>query len=159
MFRQWDEKVEAFPAERTDDPFTEAVSFGAPIRGPQYSQAHVSHRLIELRREDAIAIMEKKTVGMVRGNRFSKLLLRPGCRWVIRAMDVQQLSCAEFYDDQHIETLERRGDHRQEITGHDHLGVISHESGPALIATRLSSRVMRHVFSYRTGGYLDPKLE
>jgi hypothetical protein len=74
-------------------------------------------------------------------------------------MDVQQLSCAEFDDDQHIKTLERRGDHRQEIAGHDPLGVIGHESGPALIATRLSSRVMRHVLSYRTGRYLDPKLE
>ena len=66
-------------------------------------------------------------------------------------MDVQQLAYAEFDDDQHIETLERRGDHRQETTGHDHFGVISHESGPALIATRLSSRVVRYVLSYRPG--------
>ncbi len=65
VFSQWDEKVEAFPAERAYDTFTDAVSFGAPIRGPQYSQSHVSNRLIELRREDAIAIMDKKTVVMV----------------------------------------------------------------------------------------------
>jgi hypothetical protein len=119
----------------------------------------VRNRLIELGREDGIAIMDKKTVVMVRGYRFSKLLLGPcGC-WVIRDMDVQQLACAEFDDDQHIEALERRCDHRQEIAGHDHLRVIGHESGPALIATRLSSWVMRHVLSYRTGRYLDPKLE
>ncbi len=159
VFRQWDETVEAFPAERTDDTFTEAVSFGAPIWGPQDSQSHVSNRLIELGREDAIAIMDKKTVVMVRGYCLSKLLLGPCGRWVIRDMDVQQLSCAEFYDDQHIKTLERRGDHSQEITGHDRLGVISHESGPALIATRLSPRVFRHVLSYHTGRYLDPELE
>lgn len=103
--------------------------------------------------------MEKKTVVMVRGYRFSKLLLGPCCRWVIRDMDVQQLSCSEFDDDKHIETFERRGDHRQEITGNDHLGVIGHESGPALIATGLSPRVFRHVLSYRTGRYLDPELE
>ena len=88
VFRQGDEKVEAFPAERTDDTFTEAVSFGAPIRGPQDSQTHVSNRLIELGREDAIAIMDKKTVVMVRGYRLSKLLLGPCCRWLIRDMDV-----------------------------------------------------------------------
>ena len=57
------------------------------------------------------------------------------------------------------ELFERRGDHRQEITGNDHLGVIGHESGPALIATGLSLRVFRHVLSYRTGRYLDPELE
>ena len=74
-------------------------------------------------------------------------------------MDVQQLACAEFDDDQHIETFERRGDHRQEVTSHDHLGVISHESGPALIATWLPSRGMGYVLSYRPGRYLDPKLE
>jgi hypothetical protein len=29
--------------------------------------------------------------------------------------------------------------------------VIGHESGPVLIATRLSAREVRYVFSYRTG--------
>lgn len=65
VFRQRDEKVEAFPAERTNDTFTEAVRFGALIRRLQYPQPHVSHRLIKLGREDGIPIMEKKTVGMV----------------------------------------------------------------------------------------------
>jgi hypothetical protein len=88
VLRQWDEKVEAFPAKRTYDTFTETVSFGASIRCPQYSQPHVSNRLVELRREDAIAIMDKKTVAMPRRYRLSKLLQCPGRRWVIRDMDV-----------------------------------------------------------------------
>ena len=33
VFRQWDEIVEAFPAECAYDPFTDTVRFGAPIRG------------------------------------------------------------------------------------------------------------------------------
>jgi hypothetical protein len=72
----------------------------------------VRNRLIELSREDAIAIMDEKTVVVVRGYGFSKLLLGPCCRWVIRDLNVQQLSCSEFHEDQDIETLERRGDHR-----------------------------------------------
>ena len=111
----------------------------------------MSHRLIELRRKDGIAIMEKNTIGMIRGDRFSKLLLGPGGRGVIRDMDVQQLACAEFDNDQHIKTPERRGDHCQEIAGHDPLRMIGYESGPVLIATWLSARVVRYVLSYRTG--------
>jgi hypothetical protein len=79
----------------------------------------VRNRLIELRRKDGIPIMDEKTVVVVRGYRFSKLLVGPCGRWVIRDMDVQQLACAEFYNDQDIKTLERRSDYRQEITGHD----------------------------------------
>ena len=88
IFRQWDEKVEAFPAERTNHTFAEAVSFGASIRRPQYSQSHACNRLIELRREDAVSVMDKKIIAMVRRYRFSKLLLCPGRRWVIRDMEM-----------------------------------------------------------------------
>lgn len=73
-----------------------------------------------------------------------------GC-WVIRDMDMQQLACAEFDDDQHLKTLERRGDHCQEIAGHDPLRMIGYEGGPVLIATWLSPRVVRYALSYRTG--------
>jgi len=66
IFRQWNEKIEAFSAERTNHTFTVAVSFGAPIRCPQHTQSHVSNRLVELRRENAVAIMDKKTVAMAR---------------------------------------------------------------------------------------------
>jgi hypothetical protein len=159
IFRQRDEKVEAFPAKRTNHTFTEAVSFGASIWCPQYAQSHVSNRLIELRREDAIAIMDEKTVAMVRRYRFSKLLLCPCRRWVIRDMDVQQLSRSEFYDYQHIETLKRRSDHGQEITGNDRLGMISHEGRPALVAARLSLWAFGHVLANGTRRDLDPELE
>jgi hypothetical protein len=74
VFRQWDEEVKAFSAERTDYTFTEAVSLRASRRRPEYSQSHVRNRLVELWREDAIAIMDEKTVAILRLDGFPQLL-------------------------------------------------------------------------------------
>ena len=74
VFRQRDEEVKAFSAERTDDPFTKAVGLGTSRRCPEYSKTHVSNGSVELWRENAIAVMDKKTVAMVRGNGFTQLL-------------------------------------------------------------------------------------
>ena len=73
VFRQRDEEVKAFSAERTDDPFTEAVSLGTSRWRFEYTQSHVFNGLVELGRENAIAVMDEKTVAMVRGNGFSQL--------------------------------------------------------------------------------------
>ena len=74
VFRQWNEEVKAFSAERTDDPFTEAISLGTSRWRFEYTQSHVCNGFLELWRENAIAVMDEKTVAMVRGDGFSQLL-------------------------------------------------------------------------------------
>jgi hypothetical protein len=65
VFRQWNEEVKAFSAERTDHTFTEAVGFGISWRGPEYSKAHVRNGPVEHGRENAITVMDEKAVTMV----------------------------------------------------------------------------------------------
>jgi hypothetical protein len=72
--RQWDHEVKAFPAERADDTLTEAVGLRTSWRCPEYSQSQVSNRFIELRRKNAIAIVDEKPVAVIRWDGFSKLL-------------------------------------------------------------------------------------
>ena len=74
VFRQRDEEVKAFSAERTDDPFTEAVSLGTSRWRFEYRQSHVCNGSVEPWRENTIAVMDEKTVTMVRGDGFSQLL-------------------------------------------------------------------------------------
>ena len=65
VFRQWNEEVKAFSAERTDEPFTEAISLGTSRWRFEYTQPHVCNGSVELWRENAIAVMDEKTVAMV----------------------------------------------------------------------------------------------
>jgi hypothetical protein len=74
-FCQRNEKVKAFSAERTDHPFTEAVSLWISRRCSEDSKPHVSHGPVELRRENAIADMDEKTVGDVVQTSGSKFAL------------------------------------------------------------------------------------
>ena len=82
VFRQWNQEVKAFSAERTDDPFTEAVGLGTSRWRFEYTRSHVCNGLVELGRENAIAVMDEKTVAMVRGDGFSQLLECPRCSGV-----------------------------------------------------------------------------
>jgi hypothetical protein len=77
VFSQWDEEIQAFSAERTDDPFAEAVSLGTSRWRFEYTQSHVCNGLVKLGRENAIAVMDEKTVAMVRRDGFAQLLECP----------------------------------------------------------------------------------
>ena len=58
---------------------TEAISLGTSRWCLEYSKTHVRNGSVELWRENAIAIMDEKTVAMVRGDGFSQLLECPSC--------------------------------------------------------------------------------
>jgi len=68
VLRQWDKEIQAFSVERTDDPFAEAVSLGASRWRFECTQSHVCNGSVELGRKNAIAVMDEKTVAMVRGD-------------------------------------------------------------------------------------------
>ena len=66
----------------TDDPFTEAVSLETSRWRFEYTQSPVCNGSVELGRENTIAVMDEKTVVMVRGDGFSQLLQCPRCSGV-----------------------------------------------------------------------------
>ena len=88
--------------------------------------------LVELRREDAIAIMEEEAIAMVRWDRFAQLLQCPGGRGMCRHIDMQDPACRVFHEHKHVEEAKGRRDHDTEVTGHDRLGMIAHKGPPAL---------------------------
>ena len=75
--RQCNHEVKAFPAERADDTLAEAVGLRTSWRCPEYSQSHGHQRLTEFGRKNAIAIMNEKSVAVVRGDGLSQLLACP----------------------------------------------------------------------------------
>ena len=74
VFRQWNEEVKAFSAERTDHTFTKAISLGTSRWRFEYTQSYVCNGTVKLGREYVITVMEKKTVAMIGGDGSSQLL-------------------------------------------------------------------------------------
>ena len=107
VFSQWDEEIQAFSAERTDDPFAEAVSLGTSRWRFEYTQSHVCNGLVKVGRENAIAVMDEKTVAMVRGDGFSQLLQCPCSRGVGGHIAVHNPSGLVFDNDPYLEQPKR----------------------------------------------------
>jgi hypothetical protein len=147
---QGDQVVQTLAPQGPNDPLAKAIREGTPVGAFQDTQSQFSDRFIQIGRKDTVSIMNEVSVGMIRWDCFAKLLLRPCRRWVVRDMDVHQLSCCKLNDYKHIEALESCRDHGQNIIGNNCLGVISHKGGPALIATRLSLWAFGHVLTNGT---------
>ena len=150
IFRQWDEEVEAFSAERADHAFTEAVCLRASRWCPEYSQSHVRDRSVELGRKDSIVIVDEETVTMVRRDGFPQLLQRPGRCWVGCHITMHNPSGLVFDNDQYVEHAKRCGDDDTEVTGQYGCRMVAKERRPALVSSRLSPRAFGHALSYRT---------
>ena len=159
VFSEWDQKIKAFSAERTDDSFTEAVSLGTSRWRFEYTQSHVCNGLVKVGRENAIAIMDEKTVAMVRGDGFSQLLQCPRCSGVGCYITMHNPTGMVFDNDQDVEQPKRCRHDDAEVTGQYGCRMIVNKGGPALITTWLSARVFGHVLAYRTGRNPDPQLE
>jgi hypothetical protein len=71
ILSQRNEKVQAFPPQRADEPLAERIGLRSPHRRLEHPQPQVAEALVKLLREDAIAIMKQASVGMVSGNRFA----------------------------------------------------------------------------------------
>src|SRR5215471_14694003 len=63
-------------------------------------------------------------VGMVSGNRFTKLLECPRCSGMGRHMGVEDTARGVFHHHKHVEQTKRGGDHYAEVACHDGLSVV-----------------------------------
>ena len=88
--------------------------------------------------------MDQKTVGMIAGDRFAKLLQGPGCRWMRGDVAMDDAPCPDLHQEEHIESSKPSGHHDQEITGDDGLGVIADKRPPVL--RRFATGVLDSLF-------------
>ena len=79
------QKVQAFPPERAQESLAEGIRLGTPHRGFEDSQPQVAYTLVELLGEDRIAVMNQKTVRVIRWDRLAQLLERPLTPWDARS--------------------------------------------------------------------------
>ena len=75
--RQRDNEVQAFAPQRADESLTACIGLRALGRRFEDPESKVLYAAVELRREDAIAIMEEKAIVMIRWDGFAQLLQCP----------------------------------------------------------------------------------
>src|SRR5919109_4569090 len=127
VLTQWNEAIETFPPQRADEPLAERIGLRRPHRRLEHPQAQVTDALVKLWREDAIAVMNQESVGMVSGNRCAQLLEGPRRCRMRRDMGMQDAARGMFHDDEHVEEAKGCGDHHTAITGHNGLGMIAYK--------------------------------
>ncbi len=71
---QWNHKVHAFLPQRADKSLAEGIRLGTLRWRFQDPQSHVAYVLVELMRENAVAVMDQEAVGVVRWDCFVHLL-------------------------------------------------------------------------------------
>ena len=148
---QRNHQVQAFLPECSQYTFAEGIGLRPLGWCFEHPQAQMAYLLIELLREDAIAVMEQEAIAVVRWDRFAQLLQRPlRCRMRCH-IDVQQSATSVFDDDKDVEETKGRGDYDTEVTGHNTPGMITDKGRLALRLTScswVSHTVPRHIFAY-----------
>ena len=71
VFGERDHAIQALPPQRADEPFAEGVRLRALGRRFEHTYPQVTDALVKLLRENAVAVMEQETVGVVGWHRFA----------------------------------------------------------------------------------------
>src|SRR5262249_21276708 len=103
---------------------------------------------VELRGENAVAVVQEKAVAVVSWYRFAQLLQGPLRRGMRRDIGMQNAAGRMFHHDQDIEEAKGGCDDHTEVTRDDRLGMIADKGAPGLRGHALawpSVETLRHV--------------
>src|SRR5438552_542268 len=109
--------------------------------------------------EDLVSVMDKVLMRAFLTDDCPQLLQRPVRAWVRRHIYMRQSARPVLVDNKHVQHPERRSDCDEEVTGENRFCMVLQKSGPALIATRLPRRSLRHVLADRSRRHPNPKLD
>ena len=73
-FQKWNQVIQTFPLQCVQEPLAKGIRLGTLPWRFQDPQSHVAYVLVELMRENAIAVMDQEAVGVVRWDCFVQLL-------------------------------------------------------------------------------------
>src|SRR5262249_19238692 len=124
--------LQAFATKRSNEALAKGIGLGSLGRRLQDSNPEAAEREIHIGRKDRVTIMDDESVRMIEGEKLTKLLSSPFGGRMVGDIEVQNSPGIDLYGDRHVQDLEVESHHRKEITGHDGLDVITHESCPSL---------------------------
>src|SRR5919204_2440124 len=161
-FCQRNHQVQALPPQCAQESLTKAIGFGTPHWSFQHPEPEVAHGLVEVVREDPVAVMDEELVPMVSRHRFAELLYCPLGRGMHRHVAMQNPTRGVLHQHEDIEETKGRRDHRAEIAGDDGFGVVADKCHPVLgwdAAVRTTVEALGHVLADGSRRHAQTKLE
>jgi len=161
LLAQRDHVIQAFPADRSHQPFTIDVGLRRLYGGSYTFQPKCPQLIVNFCRKDRIPIMNQESVDVIARDGFSKLLQGPNCSRMGRNIALQNAATSHFHQHEHIQHAESGRDRHQKTTGHDDLSVIANKRPPVLrgcspTASRIT--ILRPVRPHRSRRNQDPEL-
>lgn len=117
--RQWNEPIQALPANRTDHAFTDRITLRAPGRRFQHPDSQFPDRLVEVARKDAIAIVKQEFVPILISHHLPQLLQRPSRTRMRDDIEMNKAAAVVLDDYEYIQEAKPRGDGNEEVTGYE----------------------------------------
>ena len=138
VFCERDHEIQALPPQRADESFAEGIGLRTLGWGFEHREPQMADAVVELGREDAIAVMHEEAIAMVHWDRLTQLLERPVGRGMGRHIAVEHTARGMLHHDKHVEQAKGRRDHHAEVTGDDRRG---HDCGQTSASVGTVTRV------------------
>src|SRR5215813_7203451 len=147
-FVEWNQEVQTFATKAAAESLAHRVRLWGPHWRTQNPYPQICKTLVEILREDAVAVVDDEAVRLIARQGFPELLQRPFRRGVGSDVLVENLTGSELHYNEDVEGTECGGDHHEEIASHNYLGMIVDEGQPALFRVRRTHRtVIAKVFT------------
>jgi len=131
-FAEWNQEVQAFSSNRSDQPFTERVGLGCSDRRLQNTNAEAFQRGVQVRGEDSIAVVDDVPVGMIEGEELAELLSAPLSSRMLGDVAMQDPARSNFHGDQDVQDAKARRDGNEVVASDNGGCMIPNESGPTV---------------------------
>ena len=122
------EVVEARSPDRSDDPLDKGILPRRTWGDEHLTDPHPLDSPRELSAIDSTAITEQVGRSRIVGECLDDLPRSPGCRWMVRHVDVDEFTPAVAQGNEHEEQTEGEGGHEEEVDRNDVPGVTGEES-------------------------------
>src|SRR5215467_3174265 len=102
-FVEWNQEVETFATKAAAQSLAHHVRLGRPHWRTQNPYPQIGKTLVDVRREDTVAIVDDETIRMIARQGFPELLQRPFRRGMGRDVLVKNLAGSDLHDNEDIE--------------------------------------------------------
>src|SRR5215831_7637369 len=126
-FVERSQEVETLPAKAAAESLAHRVRLRGSHRRPQNPYTQIGKALVDFLGEDAVSIVDDKSVRMIARQCLPELLERPFRRRMGSDVLLENLARSDLYDDEDVERTECGGDHHEEVAGHHDLGMVADE--------------------------------
>src|SRR3984957_13652541 len=155
-FAEYNDVVNAFPSDRTDQPFSISILPRGARRRWSVANAYRSESADKDLTIGPVSVTNEIARSLFPPACFRDLICDPFCRWMRCDAKPQNMSPAVPHDQQSIEQAKRDCRHDKQIHRRDAVGMIADKGSPAL-RRRVSS--LDHVFGDAGLSDIDAELE